>query len=130
MKQSVYPEIVHTLHEVEEFIRIANGTENGSDNGNRKMPEDENPEKILAKIQKIYQLMLKVKHKEIHNKLSVREIEIIQQICNGRTTTEIATILNLSKHTIESHRTNIFSKLDVKNVAELVGLAFRVGLVV
>ena len=125
MKQSVYPEIVRTLHEVEESIRI----ENGSDNGKRKMPEDDNPEKILAKIQKIYQLMLKVKHKEIHNKLSVREIEIIQQICNGKTTFEIATILNLSKHTIESHRTNIFSKLDVKNVAELVALAFRVGLV-
>ena len=61
MKQSVYPEIVRTLHEVVESIRI----ENGSDNGKRKMPEDDNPEKILAKIQKIYQLMLKVKHKEI-----------------------------------------------------------------
>ncbi|MBP6237742.1 MAG: helix-turn-helix transcriptional regulator [Saprospiraceae bacterium] len=49
---------------------------------------------------------------------------------NGKTTDEIAKILNLSKHTVESHRTNIFSKLDVRNVAELVALAFRVGLVV
>jgi len=129
MKQSVYPEIVRTLLEVEESIRVENGIENGSENGNRKMREDENPEKILAKIQKIHQLMLKVKHKEVHNKLSVREIEIIQQICKGKTTIEIATALNLSKHTIESHRTNIFSKLDVKNVAELVGLAYRSGLV-
>ena len=92
--------------------------------------EDQNPEKILARIQKIHHLMLKEKHMVIHSKISSREIEIIQQICNGKTTDEIAKILNLSKHTVESHRTNIFSKLDVRNVAELVALAFRVGLVV
>lgn len=114
MKQSVYPEIVRTLLEVEESIRIENGTENGSDIVKKKMTEDDNPEKILTKIQKIHQLMLKVKHKDTHRKLSVREIEIIHQICNGRTTTEIAKILNLSKHTIESHRTNIFSKVGCK----------------
>ena len=92
--------------------------------------EDQNPEKILARIQKIHHLMLKEKHLVIHSKISSREGEIIQQISNGKTTDEIAKILNLSKHTVESHRTNIFSKLDVRNVAELVALAFRVGLVV
>lgn len=130
MKQAAYPEIARSLLDVEKSIRVEKGIENGSENGNRNILEDQNPEKILARIQKIHHLMLKEKHMVIHSKISSREIEIIQQICNGKTTDEIAKILNLSKHTVESHRTNIFSKLDVRNVAELVALAFRVGLVV
>ncbi len=130
MKQATYPEIARTLLEVEESIRAENEIKNGSENGNKYLVEDENPEKILVRIRKIHHLILKEKHKEIHRKISSREVEIIQQICNGKTTDEIAKILNLSKHTVESHRTNIFSKLDVRNVAELVALAFRMGLVV
>ena len=130
MKQAAYPEIARSLLDVEKSIRVEKGIENGSENGNRNILEDQNPEKILARIQKIHHLMLKEKHMVIHSKISSREVEIIQQICNGKTTDEIAKILNLSKHTVESHRTNIFSKLDVRNVAELVALAFRVGLVV
>ncbi len=130
MKQAAYPKIARSLLDVEKSIRVEKGIENGSENGNRNILEDQNPEKILARIQKIHHLMLKEKHLVIHSKISSREGEIIQQISNGKTTDEIAKILNLSKHTVESHRTNIFSKLDVRNVAELVGLAFRVGLVV
>jgi len=130
MKQAAYPKIARSLLDVEKSIRVEKGIENGSENGNRNILEDQNPEKILARIQKIHHLMLKEKHLVIHSKISSREGEIIQQISNGKTTDEIAKILNLSKHTVESHRTNIFSKLDVRNVAELVALAFRVGLVV
>ena len=129
MKQAAYPDIARSLLDVEKSIRVEKGIENGSENGNRNILEDQNPEKILARIQKIHHLMLKEKHLVIHSKISSREGEIIQQISNGKTTDEIAKILNLSKHTVESHRTNIFSKLDVRNVAELVALAFRVGLV-
>jgi len=129
MKQAAYPMIARSLLDVEKSIRVEKGIENGSENGNRNILEDQNPEKILARIQKIHHLMLKEKHLVIHSKISSREGEIIQQISNGKTTDEIAKILNLSKHTVESHRTNIFSKLDVRNVAELVALAFRVGLV-
>ena len=129
MKQAAYPKIARSLLDVEKSIRVEKGIENGSENGNRNILEDQNPEKILARIQKIHHLMLKEKHLVIHSKISSREGEIIQQISNGKTTDEIAKILNLSKHTVESHRTNIFSKLDVKNVAGLVALAFRLGLV-
>ena len=129
MKQAAYPKIARSLLDVEKSIRVEKGIENGSENGNRNILEDQNSEKILARIQKIHHLMLKEKHLVIHSKISSREGEIIQQISNGKTTDEIAKILNLSKHTVESHRTNIFSKLDVRNVAELVALAFRVGLV-
>jgi DNA-binding NarL/FixJ family response regulator len=52
--------------------------------------------------------------------LSEREIEIIKLIAKGSTTNEIADMLHLSVKTVESHRRNIFKKLQVKNVAQLM----------
>ncbi|MBC7885951.1 MAG: response regulator transcription factor [Saprospiraceae bacterium] len=129
MKQSVNPEIVRSLLEVEDSIRIKHGDVTGPEKEQNFLQEHPNQEMILSRIQKIHHLVLKERHKEIHGKLSLREVEIILQICKGKTTEEIAGMLNLSKHTVESHRTNIFSKLDVRNSMELVALAFRVGLV-
>jgi DNA-binding NarL/FixJ family response regulator len=56
-------------------------------------------------------------------KLSPREIEVIRLIRNGRTTKEIADVLCLSFFTVETHRKNIFRKLEIKNMAELVAFA-------
>ena len=44
------------------------------------------------------------------------------------TTQEIADILFLSKHTIESYRKNLISKLQVKNLAGLTKHALKMGL--
>lgn len=52
--------------------------------------------------------------------LTKREIEIIQLICQEKTTGEIADELSISTHTVESHRANILLKLELKNS---VGLA-------
>lgn len=78
MKQAAYPEIARSLLDVEKSIRVEKGIENGSENGNRNILEDQNPEKILARIQKIHHLMLKEKHLVIHSKISSIEGEIIQ----------------------------------------------------
>jgi len=88
-----------------------------------------NHELLLIRIHDIRNQLLKDKFKHIHVKLTKRELQIIILICEGKKTLEIAKILNLSKHTIESHRTNIFSKLDVRNSLELVSLAFKVGII-
>lgn len=61
--------------------------------------------------------------------LSSREKEIIQLIAQEFTTEEIAEKLIISKHTIEAHRKNIFMKLNVKNIAGLVNVAVRLGVV-
>lgn len=61
--------------------------------------------------------------------LSHREKEIIQLIANELTTDEIAEQLFVSKSTIESHRKNIFFKLQVKNIAGLVKKAIYLGVV-
>ena len=52
--------------------------------------------------------------------LTSREIEIIKLIMAGQKTSQIADQLFLSVKTIESHRRNIFKKLAVKNVAQLI----------
>lgn len=53
--------------------------------------------------------------------LSPREVEVIQLLLNQFATHEIADRLNLSPHTIKTHRKNIFSKMKVKNITGLVG---------
>jgi len=58
-------------------------------------------------------------------KLSPREREVVQLVCEGKASKEIATMLNMSLATAETHRTNIFRKLDLHSIAELVLYAVR-----
>ncbi len=58
-------------------------------------------------------------------KLTKREIELIQLLKNGLTTKEVANKLFLSSLTIETHRKNIFRKLEVKNITELIVFALN-----
>lgn len=61
--------------------------------------------------------------------LTDREKEIIRLIANEYTTDEIAEKLFISKGTIETHRKNIFYKLQVKNIAGLIKKAIYLGVV-
>ncbi|MEY2963645.1 MAG: Protease production enhancer protein [Bacteroidota bacterium] len=65
----------------------------------------------------------------IINRLSKREIEIIQLICDQLTNDEISKKLFLSKRTIDNHRQNILNKLGMNNTAGLVRFAVENGLV-
>lgn len=60
--------------------------------------------------------------------LTDREIEVLRLIAEENTTQEIADKLFLSKHTIESYRKNLISKLEVKNLAGLTKHALKMGL--
>ncbi len=60
--------------------------------------------------------------------LSKREKEVLKLIAEEYTTQEIADKLFLSKHTIESYRKNLISKLDVRNLAGLTKYAIKLGL--
>jgi len=59
---------------------------------------------------------------------SARELEIVQLLARGLTSREIGTQLNLSTDTVDEHRQRILQKTNTRNVAELVGLAARVGM--
>ncbi len=58
-------------------------------------------------------------------KLTPREKEVLTLIINEQTTAQIAAQLFLSEATIETHRMNLFQKLNVKNVAGLVREAYE-----
>jgi PAS domain S-box-containing protein len=63
------------------------------------------------------------------SKLSPREIEVLQLICQGLTSPVISEKIFLSQNTIESHRANILAKTSSRNTADLVMFAIRNGLV-
>ncbi len=66
---------------------------------------------------------------EKDNILTMTEREILKEIALGKTTKEIASVRNLSFHTIITHRKNIFRKLDVNNVHEATKYAMRAGII-
>ena len=63
------------------------------------------------------------------DKLTATEKVILREIASGKMTKEIAVEKNLSFHTVNTHRKNIFRKLEVNNVHEATKYAMRAGLV-
>ncbi|MDP9956531.1 DNA-binding NarL/FixJ family response regulator [Epilithonimonas hungarica] len=63
------------------------------------------------------------------NILSQREKEIVISICEGFTTMEISERLFISKNTVETHRKNIFFKLNISTTAQLVSMAMKFGII-
>jgi DNA-binding NarL/FixJ family response regulator len=61
--------------------------------------------------------------------ISKRELEIIGMIAEGRTNSQIADMLFLSGHTVNTHRRNIMQKLGVNNTAAVVLYAVKMGIV-
>jgi DNA-binding NarL/FixJ family response regulator len=61
--------------------------------------------------------------------LTTRQREILQLIAEGRSTKEIADILDVSIKTVETHRLRLMDRLDIHDVPGLVRFAIRAGLV-
>ena len=61
--------------------------------------------------------------------LTTRQREILQLVAEGQSTKEIAAKLGLSVKTVETHRTQIMHRLQIRDVAGLVRYAIRAGLV-
>ncbi|MCM0082436.1 response regulator transcription factor [Geomonas sp. Red32] len=60
--------------------------------------------------------------------LTEREREVLVLLASGRKSKEIATILDISAKTVESHRAHIMKKLGLNNIADLTRYALREGL--
>jgi DNA-binding NarL/FixJ family response regulator len=58
-------------------------------------------------------------------RLTTREREIVQLLAEGKSTKEVAALLNLSVKTAETHRSNVMRKLGIHSVSELVLYAIR-----
>ena len=61
--------------------------------------------------------------------LTGREREILQLLAEGKANKEVATDLNISLYTVETHRSHILQKLNLHNPAELVLYAVRKGII-
>jgi DNA-binding NarL/FixJ family response regulator len=66
---------------------------------------------------------------ERNRRLTPRELEVLQLICDGLSNREIATRLDLSVNTVAVHRANIMNTLGVHKTAELVVYALQHGLI-
>jgi len=61
--------------------------------------------------------------------LSPREREVLQLVVEGKSNKEVASLLNLSVYTVETHRAKIMQKLNLKGVPELILYAVRKGII-
>jgi two-component system response regulator NreC len=61
--------------------------------------------------------------------LTSREQEILQLLAEGKANKEVATALNISPYTVETHRKHILEKLNLHNPAELILYAVRKGII-
>lgn len=71
----------------------------------------------------------KMENSSKRNLLTITELELLQLFTQGKTAREIADLRCLSHHTINTHRKNIFRKLEVNNIQELIKYALKNGLV-
>jgi DNA-binding NarL/FixJ family response regulator len=76
--------------------------------------------------------MRQMKEREIEDSyelLTSREREILQLLAEGNSNKQVATLLNLSLYTVETHRGNILEKLNIHSVPELILYAVRKGVI-
>ena len=66
---------------------------------------------------------------ELLKDLTERELEVLKWIPEGLSNKEIGERLFISHRTVDTHRTNLMRKLEVNNVAGLIRIAFKCGLV-
>ena len=103
--------------------------------------KNSDPEEVVKAIEIIFEqgryvneTMIKTIEVSVHNNnrvhldLSQRDRDIISLLRQGKNSKQIANLLNLSENSIESYRKDLLHKTQTRNVAELVSLAHRTGI--
>jgi len=146
--KAVYPDlkiIIISMHDEDHFV--SHLMELGA---NGYLLKDAHPDEVEKAIYTCHSedyyygaFLLRVMHNRLINKssrkkkltlnneinLSERELEILEHICEGATSSQIADIVILSVRTVEGHRNRIMEKTGTKNIAGLVAWAVRNGIV-
>ncbi len=65
---------------------------------------------------------------DVHSRLSPREVDVLRMVADGKSTKQIASVLNIASSTVSVHRREITSKLDLRSIADLTKYAVREGL--
>jgi two-component system, NarL family, response regulator NreC len=66
---------------------------------------------------------------DAYDLLTPREREILQLVAEGKSNKDVANLLNLSVYTIETHRSNLMEKLNLRGIPELILFAVRRGII-
>ncbi len=136
-----YPEIqvlMLSMHQSEEFVM--NSIKNGASG---YLPKETGHEELLFAIKKInqgeiyfnhdisqtiikgYQKTENEEQPDPRNILSKRELEVLKLYAEGYTNSEIAENLFISVRTVESHKTHILQKLNLKSQVDLIKTAIK-----
>ena len=67
-------------------------------------------------------------HSSVLEGLSPREVQVLRMVAEGKTSKEIANLLDLREQTVRSYRKTMMKKLGINNVAGLTQLALSSGL--
>ena len=65
---------------------------------------------------------------EIRDSITSREREILGLLSKGHNSKEISEMLFLSPHTVDYHRRQLLKKTNSRNIAQLIGIAYHMGI--
>lgn len=82
-----------------------------------------------ALLEDYVRLMRERRVQDSYELLTEREREVLQLLAEGKSNKEVATVLNVSPYTVETHRTNLMQKLGLHNTAEIVLYAVRKAII-
>ena len=85
-------------------------------------------QQVVKKLMESPEKEMKIRD-ESYSSLTPREQEVMRLLAEGLSAKEVAEKLFISPKTVENHRSNIFSKLDLHSTHELVRYAARLGLI-
>ena len=127
--------LIFSMHESAEFV--TNAVQAGASG---YILKDTNSEEVYQAIKSIAQgksyfsssiakMLIDNPPAQANSRLTAREQMILSYIAKGHSSKEIAQILDISFRTVEAHRRNIKSKLNLDSLAELVCYAVNQGLI-
>ena len=74
-------------------------------------------------------MQLKSQEENRKNELTLRELDVLKRLAEGKSTQEIAQELCVSTYTVDTHRRHLLEKLEAKNVVDLVMIAISRGII-
>lgn len=74
-------------------------------------------------------MQLRSQEKSCKNELTLRELDVLKLLSEGKSTQEIARELCVSANTVNTHRRHLMEKLDARNVVDLVVIAISRGII-
>ncbi len=92
------------------------------------LPKGSTPERLIAALQAVAAGEVWT-GPDSNNRITARELEVIELVVRGLSNREVARQLELSEQTVKNHNARIMDKLEVRNRVELVLHAMRERLV-